>query len=108
MTRKQIPRYASYVDVKRHDLYTKQEKALYANYPNYDSNLASIKVPSLAYWMRLLFGSYQELYIVSPETSPSSSQVDEDSRRASPTNTWPREQDEEAPEDRIHENDGSG
>lgn len=88
VTRKAIPRYTSYVDVKRHDLYLPEEKERYANYPNYDSNLASIKVPSLAYWNRLFLGKYQELYIVSPESSPNSSQADEDSRQTSPTNTW--------------------
>ena len=85
VTKKTIPRYTSYVDVKRHDLYLPEEKEMYAKYPNYDSNLASVKVPSLAYWSRLLFGSYSDLYIVSPETSPVSSQIDEDSRQASPT-----------------------
>jgi hypothetical protein len=88
VTKKPIPRYTSYVDVKRHDLYLPEEKEQYADFPNFDSNLASIKVPSLAYWSRLLLGNYQDLYIVSPESSPTSSQADEDSRRTSPTNTW--------------------
>ncbi|KAF2487152.1 hypothetical protein BDY17DRAFT_319714 [Neohortaea acidophila] len=90
-TRKHIPRWTSYVDIQRHDLYLPTEKNLYASYPNYNSNLASVKVPALAYWSRLLLGNYQDLFIVSPESSPASSQADEESRRASPTNTWARE-----------------
>ena len=81
-TKKLIPRGTSHVEIKRHDLYLPDEKELYSEYPNYDSSLASIKVPTLAYWSRMFFGSYDELYIVSPESSPNSS------RRASPTNTW--------------------
>jgi hypothetical protein len=88
VTKKPIPRYTSYVDVKRHDLYLPDEKERFADFPNFDSNLASIKVPSSAYWSRLILGNYQDLYIVSPESSPTSSQADEDSRRTSPTNTW--------------------
>ena len=92
VTKKPIPRYTSFVDVKRHDLYLPEEREQYANFPNFNSNLASIKVPSSAYWSRMLLGNYQELYIVSPESSPTSSttssQVDEDSKRPSPTSTW--------------------
>lgn len=96
VTKKTIPRYTSYVDIKRHDLYLPEEKQEYAKFPNFDSNLASIKVPSLAYWSRLLLGSYQDLYIVSPESSPSSSQADEDSRQTSPISTWGRQSPDEA------------
>lgn len=88
VTKKPIPRYTSYVDVKRHDLYLPEEQQEYAKFPNFDSNLASIKVPSSAYWSRLILGNYQDLYIVSPESSPSSSQADDDSRRPSPSTTW--------------------
>ncbi|WPH00547.1 Hypothetical protein R9X50_00337600 [Acrodontium crateriforme] len=95
VTKKHIPRGQSYVDVKRHDLFLDAEKESYAEYPNYDSSLASIKIPSLAYWSHMFFGNYEDLYIVSPETSTNPSVVDEnDSRRASPTATWAREVDE--------------
>ncbi|TKA67378.1 hypothetical protein B0A55_08750 [Friedmanniomyces simplex] len=87
-TRKLIPRGTSFIDVKRHDLYLPEEKQQYGDFPNYDSSLASIKVPLLAYLSRMVFGNYDELYIVSPETSPSSSVADEESRRVSPTSTW--------------------
>ncbi|GAB7365073.1 hypothetical protein MBLNU230_g5854t1 [Neophaeotheca triangularis] len=91
VTKKRIPRYCSYLDVKRHDLYLPEEKDKYACFPNYDSSLASIKVPSLAYWSRMIWGNYDELYIVSPESSPGSSVADQDSKHSSPTSTWPRE-----------------
>lgn len=94
VTKKAIPRYTSYVDVKRHDLYTSEEKEQYAEFPNFDSNLASVKIPSSAYWSRLILGNYQNLYIISPESSPASSQADEDSRRTSPSSTWGREDQE--------------
>jgi len=96
LTRKQIPRMTSYLDVKRHDLYLPDEKEAYASLPNYDSNLACIKVPSLAYWSRMFLGNYQELYIVSPESSPGSSVADSESKRTSPTHTWSREESEGA------------
>ena len=88
VTRKPIPRLTSYINIKRHDLYLPSERELYADFPNYNSDLASIKIPSLAYWSRLFMGNYQDLYIVSPESSPSSSQADDESRRTSPTTTW--------------------
>ncbi|KAK4548797.1 hypothetical protein LTR36_008570 [Oleoguttula mirabilis] len=95
-TRKIIPRGTSYVDIKRHDLYLPDEKELYSEFPNYDSSLASIKVPTLVYWSRLFLGNYDELYIVSPESSPNSSVVGEESRRPSPTSTWGQGSQEEA------------
>ncbi|KAF2720028.1 hypothetical protein K431DRAFT_286182 [Polychaeton citri CBS 116435] len=90
VTRKHIPRYTSYLDVKRHDLYLADEKEAYRQTPNYNSSLASVKMPMLAYWSRILFGSYDDLYIVSPESSPNSSVIgdDNESRHTSPTSAW--------------------
>ena len=90
-----VPRGASYLYVKRHDLYMPDEKEQYSKYPNYDNCLASIKVPSLAYWSRMFLGNYDELYIVSPESSPNSSVADSDSRRISPSSTWSQEDSQE-------------
>jgi len=45
--------------------------------PNAKNNLASIILPRIAYYARLLTGKYKNLYIVSPSspnTSPESSQ----------------------------------
>lgn len=88
VTRKPIPRYTSYVDVKRHDLYMPEEKAEYERFPNYDSSLASIKIPSIPYWSRMFLGRYPELYIVSTESSPSSSVASGSTRNVSPTSTF--------------------
>jgi hypothetical protein len=91
VTRKPIPRYTSYVDVKRHDLYMPEEKVSYEKFPNYDSSLASIKIPSIPYWSRMFLGRYPELYIVSPESSPSSSMTGGSTRNVSPTSTFAHE-----------------
>jgi len=91
VTRKPIPRYTSYVDVKRHDLYMPEEKAVYEKFPNYDSSLASVKIPAIPYWSRMFLGRYPDLYIVSTESSPSSSVASGSTRNVSPTNTFARE-----------------
>lgn len=88
VTRKPIPRLTSYINIYQHDLYLPDERERYAAFPTYNSDLASVKIPSLPYWSRFLLGNYQDLYIVSPETSPASSQADYESRRTSPTTTW--------------------
>lgn len=72
VTRKPLPRYASYLDIKRHDLFLPSERTAYADLPNYDASLASVKVPMGAYLSRILGrGSYEDLFIVSPENSDS-------------------------------------
>ncbi|KAI7468001.1 hypothetical protein KC351_g13807 [Hortaea werneckii] len=80
-TKKPLPRGTSYLDIKRHDLYLPDEKDIYSGYPNYDSSLAAIKVPSLAYWSRIFLGNYDALYIVSPESSPAASVADSSESR---------------------------
>jgi len=87
-TLKLIPRGTSYIDVKRHDLFLAEEKHAYEDFPNYDASLASIKVPLLAWLSRMVWGNYDELYILSYDSSPRSSERDEDSRRVSPTSSW--------------------
>jgi hypothetical protein len=91
VTRKPIPRYTSYVDVKRHDLYMPEEKAAYEKFPNYDSSLASVKIPAIPYWSRMFLGRYPDLYIVSTESSPSSSVASGSTRNVSPTTTFAHE-----------------
>lgn len=75
VTKKEIPRFATNLEVKRHDLWLGTEQDEYRNLPNYDSSLASIRLPSNVYWGRLLFGQYDNLYIVSPETTPDNSEA---------------------------------
>ncbi|KAM3414016.1 hypothetical protein BST61_g10678 [Cercospora zeina] len=96
VTKKEIPRLSSYVEVKRHDLFLPNEQREYRNTPNYDSNLASVKIPAMAYWSRLILGGYENLYIVSPETTPNSSVADDDSHRPSPSTTWGQDSLEDA------------
>ncbi|KAF2173587.1 hypothetical protein M409DRAFT_61934 [Zasmidium cellare ATCC 36951] len=96
VTKKSIPRLCSYIDVKRHDLYLPEEKEQYSSLPNFDSSLASVKIPSQAYWSRLFLGGYDNLFIVSPETSPNSSVASGDSKRSSPTSTWGQNSEEDA------------
>ncbi|KAI7267505.1 hypothetical protein KC345_g7905 [Hortaea werneckii] len=94
-TKKPLPRGTSYLDIKRHDLYLPDEKEIYCHYPNYDSSLAAIKVPTLPYWSRMFLGNYDELYIVSPESSPAGSMADSESRKTgggiSPESTFARD-----------------
>lgn len=110
VTRKAIPRLTSYINIKRHDLYLDDERQLYADFPNYNSDLASVKIPSLPYWSRLLLGNYQDLYIVSPETSPASSQAGSETQRTSPTASWGTDSQEsaerEARLDAVREREG--
>ncbi|TKX21567.1 hypothetical protein C1H76_6063 [Elsinoe australis] len=73
VTKKLIPKRTSYVEVKRHDLFMPYEQEKFRQFPNYDSSLASIRLPSNIYWSRNLFGSYDKLFIVSPEMSPANS-----------------------------------
>lgn len=75
--------------MRRHDLFLPEEKENYYDLPNYESSVASIKLPSHAYWSKVLFGRYSQLFIVSPETSPNCSLADDDSQRTSlPPGTW--------------------
>ncbi|KAF2227953.1 hypothetical protein BDZ85DRAFT_255163 [Elsinoe ampelina] len=73
VTKMSIPKRTTYIEVKRHDLFMPYEHEKYREFPNYNSSLASIRLPSNVYWSRNLFGTYDKLYIVSPETSPVSS-----------------------------------
>lgn len=77
---------ASYIEVKRHDLFLPNEQLEYNTKFNYDSNLASVKLPGNVYWSRLILGGYENLYIVSPETSPASSVAGESTSPS--TTTW--------------------
>lgn len=89
VTKKDIPRFTSVLDIKRHDFYIGHEHDAYRTLPNYDSPLASIRLPSNIYFSRSLLGNYQKLFIISPETSPEGSLADSDeSRKISPSSTF--------------------
>ncbi|KAF2084112.1 hypothetical protein K490DRAFT_16993, partial [Saccharata proteae CBS 121410] len=90
VSRKRIPRGDSRVEVKTEDLYNEPERSEYQKYPNFRNSLANIGLPSSVYWKRLLFNQFQDLYIVSPESSPASSLNNsmESSQRLSPSSTF--------------------
>ena len=88
VTTKPIPRMTSFVDVRRCDLYMSEEKDNYTRYPNFGCSLASVKIPRIPYWSRMIFGNYDQLYIVSTESSPNASQASGSTRNVSPTESW--------------------
>lgn len=63
----------------------------YAEKPTLKSSLANVGLPSTAYWKRLFFNSFPELYIVSKSPSPVSSANNspESSQHVSPVGTFP-------------------
>lgn len=75
VTKKPIPRGQSIVEIKRHDLYLDEERTAYKGFPNYDSSLAAVSLPTNVVLRRALSprATYDQLYIVSPETSPDAS-----------------------------------
>jgi len=96
-SRKRIPRGNSRIDVKTEDLFNDPERSTYqrAAYPNMKSNLASIGLPRIVYWKRLLLNQFEDLYIVSPESTPSNSP--EGSQYSSPVNSFGRENQDATP-----------
>lgn len=89
VTKKDLPRFTPAVEILQHDLYFEHEKELYKQYPTYNSQLASINLPSNVFWGRSLLGSYPKLYIVSPDRSPASSDAGSaESRKITPSSTW--------------------
>lgn len=89
VTRKKIPRGDSRVEVKREDLWNDDEKSEFSEYPNSKSGLASVCLPRSVWFKRMLFGQFEDLYIVSPETSPSNSlNGSPESSQCSPSATW--------------------
>ena len=88
VTKVPIPRFTSTLEVKRHNLYTLDEQQAYKDLPNYNTSLAAIRIPSNVFWGRMLRGTYSELFIVSPETSPEGSIASFGSRKPSPSSTW--------------------
>lgn len=93
VSRKAIPRTHSRVDLRMEDLWTEQERELYSKYPSSKNSLASVGLPTGVYMKRLVFGSYPDLYIVSPVSSPESSlnNSPEQSQQVSPQSTFPKE-----------------
>lgn len=93
VTRKRIPRGNSRLEVRTEDLLLPEDLEKYAQKPTLKSSLANVGLPSSAYWRRLLFNSFPELYIVSRsiQPSPESSKDNspESSQHVSPATTFP-------------------
>jgi hypothetical protein len=67
-----IPWGNSSVEVQHGDLFPEPLRSRLAHLPNMKLSLSAITLPRSVYWKRIL-GQYKELYIVSPESSPSTS-----------------------------------
>lgn len=93
VTKKKIPRGNSRLEVRTEDLLLPDDLEKYKEKPTLKSSLANVGLPSTAYWKRLLFNSFPELYIVSksvtpsPNASPNTSP--ESSQHVSPATTFP-------------------
>ncbi|QIW99782.1 hypothetical protein AMS68_005300 [Peltaster fructicola] len=88
VTRKHIPRGTSSLDLYGYDLCLPEEKDSFKHRAAYWVNLASVPIPRSIYWQHLITGSYDQLYIVSPQSSPENSIYEGDSRKVSPSSTW--------------------
>lgn len=93
VSKKKIPRGNSRVEVLSEDLFPEEDRKKYSKYPTLKSSLANVGLPSGAYWKRLLFNGFPELYIVSRSLTPSldssTNNSPESSQHVSPTNTFP-------------------
>ncbi|KAK5171187.1 uncharacterized protein LTR77_004331 [Saxophila tyrrhenica] len=91
VTKKPIPRGSGRVDIKSEDLLLPEERDVNLGAAQSNEPIASVKLPRAAYWSRMLFGSYQDLYIVSPETggTRSSPYASDDEGERSADTSWP-------------------
>lgn len=93
VTKKPIPRGNSRLEVRTEDLLMPEDLKRYSSKPTLKSSLANVGLPSSAYWKRLLFNAFPDLYIVSrshtptPDSSPNHSP--ESSQHVSPNTTFP-------------------
>jgi len=93
VTKKPIPRGNSRLEVRTEDLLPPGDVEKFAMKPTLKTSLANIGLPSSAYWKRLLFNSYPDLYIVSRSITPSpessKNNSPESSQHVSPSTTFP-------------------
>lgn len=91
-SRKAIPRGTSRLEVQTRDLFNEPERTQYAHYPNSKCSLASVGLPRGVYWRRLLLGHFEDLYILSPDSSPNSSTQNSSGGNSpdhqTPSSTW--------------------
>jgi len=67
-----IPWGNSTIEVHHGDLFPEDQRTRFAHMPNMKLSLSAIQLPRSVYWKRLL-GQFRDLYIVSPEGSPTTS-----------------------------------
>ncbi|KAF2711329.1 hypothetical protein K504DRAFT_475211 [Pleomassaria siparia CBS 279.74] len=91
VTKKPIPRGNSRLEVHAEDLMNPQDLQKFGEKPTLKASLANVGLPSTAYWKRLLFNSFPELYIVSKAISPSNSANNSptESQVVTPAHTFP-------------------
>jgi hypothetical protein len=93
VTKKKIPRGNSRLEVRAEDLMMPEDLEKYKEKPTLKSSLANVGLPSTAYWKRLLFNSFPDLYIVSKSVTPSpgnsANNSPENSQHVSPSTTFP-------------------
>jgi hypothetical protein len=92
VTKKKIPRGNSRLDVRTEDLLMPHDLEK-SKTKSPTGSLANVGLPSTAYWKRLLFNSFPELYIVSRSHTPtpdsSVNNSPESSQHVSPSTTFP-------------------
>jgi hypothetical protein len=70
-----------------------EEQKRYSSKPTLKLSLANVGLPSTAYWKRLLFNRFQDLYIVSrshtPSPESSANNSPESSQHVTPNTTFP-------------------
>jgi len=91
VTKKKIPRGNSRLEVRTEDLLPPSDREKFGDKPSFKSSVANVGLPSIAYWKRLLFNSFPELYIVSRSVSPTNSvnNSPESSQHVSPATSFP-------------------
>ncbi|KAF2862645.1 hypothetical protein K470DRAFT_262538 [Piedraia hortae CBS 480.64] len=73
---KPIPRGAFFMDVYQYDLWLPEERIAYVRKPNYNTNLAGVRIPWSVYIRRLFSGKSKDLYILSSDhPQPSEKEV---------------------------------
>jgi len=93
-----IPWGNSTIEVHHGDLFPADQRTRFAHKPSMKLSLSAIQLPRSVYWKRLL-GQFRDLYIVSPEGSPSSSPENSQwlaSRRATTAEGQARQSEEAA------------
>jgi len=95
VAKKPIPRGYSRLDILNEDLLSPSEREMYAKKPTLKASVANVGLPTFAKWKHMIFGCYEDLYIVSrlhtPSPESSKNNSPESSQHVSPAATFPNE-----------------